>query len=282
MGTLRGFPCPPAHWLRRAKPASANATMGTLRGLASHSAPASHPPAPALRAASPCPRHPPPAPAPPRCARPRAHWLRRAKPASANATMGTLRGLASHSAPASHPPAPALRAASPCPRHPPPAQPAPALRAASRALASAGKARLRQRDDGNPQRVSFALGTRLPPACPRAARGLAMPSAPASRPPAPALRAASRALASAGKARLRQRDDGNPQRVPPSGCSTPGPAGYGVAGPVSSEPTRHARRSIPFANCTKRRCGRAPAAQGTRLSRTTGPTPTATRHTCAC
>jgi hypothetical protein len=34
MGTLRGFPCPPALWLRRAKPAFADAIMGTLRGFA--------------------------------------------------------------------------------------------------------------------------------------------------------------------------------------------------------------------------------------------------------
>jgi hypothetical protein len=52
MGTLGGFPYPPALWLRRAKPAPANAlTMGTLGGF----------------------------PYPP------ALWLRRAKPASANA-----------------------------------------------------------------------------------------------------------------------------------------------------------------------------------------------------
>jgi hypothetical protein len=57
MGTPRGFPNPPALWLRRAKPAYANATkMGTPRGF---------PNPPAL-------------------------WLRRAKPAYANATkMGT-------------------------------------------------------------------------------------------------------------------------------------------------------------------------------------------------
>jgi hypothetical protein len=29
MGTLGGFPCPPALWLWRAKPALANAIMGT-------------------------------------------------------------------------------------------------------------------------------------------------------------------------------------------------------------------------------------------------------------
>jgi hypothetical protein len=60
MGTLRGFPNPPALWLRRAKPAFAYAIMGTLRGF---------PNPPAL-------------------------WLRRAKPAFAYAIMimGTLRG----------------------------------------------------------------------------------------------------------------------------------------------------------------------------------------------
>jgi hypothetical protein len=30
MGTLRGFPNPPALWLRRAKPGYANAIMGIL------------------------------------------------------------------------------------------------------------------------------------------------------------------------------------------------------------------------------------------------------------
>jgi hypothetical protein len=43
MGTLRGFPCPPALWLWRAKPAFAYAIMGTgppplARGLAMLSA----------------------------------------------------------------------------------------------------------------------------------------------------------------------------------------------------------------------------------------------------
>ena len=61
MGTLKGFPNPPAIWLRRAKPAYANAIMGTLKGF----------------------------PNPP------AIWLRRAKPACANAIMGTLKGFAS-------------------------------------------------------------------------------------------------------------------------------------------------------------------------------------------
>ena len=60
MGNMRGFPNPPALWLRRAKPAFAYAIMGTLRGF---------PNPPAL-------------------------WLRRAKPAFAYAIMimGTLRG----------------------------------------------------------------------------------------------------------------------------------------------------------------------------------------------
>jgi hypothetical protein len=34
MGTLKGFPCPPALWLQRAKPAFAYAIMGTLKGFA--------------------------------------------------------------------------------------------------------------------------------------------------------------------------------------------------------------------------------------------------------
>ena len=34
MGTLKGFPNPPALWLRRAKPACAHAIMGTLKGFA--------------------------------------------------------------------------------------------------------------------------------------------------------------------------------------------------------------------------------------------------------
>jgi hypothetical protein len=33
MGTLKGFPNPPALWLRRAKPGYANAFMGTLKGF---------------------------------------------------------------------------------------------------------------------------------------------------------------------------------------------------------------------------------------------------------
>jgi hypothetical protein len=33
MGTLKGFPCPPALWLRRAKPAYAYAIMETLKGF---------------------------------------------------------------------------------------------------------------------------------------------------------------------------------------------------------------------------------------------------------
>jgi hypothetical protein len=55
MGTLGGFPNPPALWLRRAKPGFANAMMGTLRGLALHSAPATRPATPSLRSASPNP-----------------------------------------------------------------------------------------------------------------------------------------------------------------------------------------------------------------------------------
>ncbi len=47
--------------------------MGTLEGLAVHSAPATHPASPALRAASP---------------NPPALWLRQAKPASADAVDG--------------------------------------------------------------------------------------------------------------------------------------------------------------------------------------------------
>ena len=70
MGTLEGFPNPPALWLRRAKPAFAYAMMGTLEGLAAHSAPATHSATPALRAASP---------------NPPALWLRQAKPGYANA-----------------------------------------------------------------------------------------------------------------------------------------------------------------------------------------------------
>src|ERR1039457_5345425 len=43
MGTLGGFPNPPALWLRRAKLASANAVLGTLGGFPSPSAPANPP-----------------------------------------------------------------------------------------------------------------------------------------------------------------------------------------------------------------------------------------------
>ena len=56
MGTLKGFPSPPALWLRQAEPAFANAIMGTLKGF----------------------------PSPP------ALWLRQAEPAFANAIMGAL------------------------------------------------------------------------------------------------------------------------------------------------------------------------------------------------
>ena len=59
MGTLKGFPNPPALWLRGAKPRSANAIMmGTLKGF---------PNPPAL-------------------------WLRGAKPRSANAIMTEILG----------------------------------------------------------------------------------------------------------------------------------------------------------------------------------------------
>ncbi|HEX7508446.1 MAG TPA: hypothetical protein VF550_16845, partial [Polyangia bacterium] len=109
-----------------------------------------------------------------------------------------------------------------------------------------GKARLRQRDcNGNPGRVSFALGTCHPPSHPLAALGLAKPSAPTRHPPPRSLRSASRALApgqqAVGKARLRQRDcNGNPGRVsfalgtchPPSHPL----AALGLAKPA---PTRH-------------------------------------------
>ena len=57
MGTLGGFPNPPALWLRRAKLAFAYAIMGSLRGF------------------------------------PPALWLRRAKLAFAHAIMGSLRGF---------------------------------------------------------------------------------------------------------------------------------------------------------------------------------------------
>jgi hypothetical protein len=50
MGTLRGFPTPPALWLRRAKPAFAYAIMGTLRGFATPFGP---PPATSSPLASP-------------------------------------------------------------------------------------------------------------------------------------------------------------------------------------------------------------------------------------
>jgi hypothetical protein len=53
METLEGFPCLPAHWLRRAKPGYADAIMETLEGF------------PCLPA----------------------HWLRRAKPGYADAIM---------------------------------------------------------------------------------------------------------------------------------------------------------------------------------------------------
>ena len=117
MGTLRGFPCPPALWLRRAKPAYAYAIMGTLRGFAPPFGP---PPAPSHRSlppsgtsgAPPPPPHPLAPLAPSRSASPcpPALWLRRAKPAYAYAIMGTLRGFAPPFGP---PPAPSHRSLPP-------------------------------------------------------------------------------------------------------------------------------------------------------------------------
>jgi hypothetical protein len=72
MGTLEGFPNPPALWLRQAKPAYAYAIMGTPKGFRQgRSAPASRPATPALRAASPNP------PATLRCRRGRGRSPRR-------------------------------------------------------------------------------------------------------------------------------------------------------------------------------------------------------------
>ena len=85
MGTLKGFPNPPALWLWRAKPAFAYAIMGTLKGFPN----------------------------------PTALWLRRATRARVKRA-----GWAGW---------------------------------AVRPEAPAGGARLRQRDDGNPERVRFAL-----------------------------------------------------------------------------------------------------------------------------
>ena len=63
MGTLRGFPTPPALRLRRAKPALAYAIMGTLEGFASPFGPPTPTPTPlaALGLAKPSRDGPPPA-----------------------------------------------------------------------------------------------------------------------------------------------------------------------------------------------------------------------------
>jgi hypothetical protein len=101
----------------------------------------------------------------------------------------------------------------------------------SRTLAPAGKARLRLRDHGNPQRVPRPPALwlrRAKPACAYAIMGTlkGFPDLPHSgsggqSPPAPTRSwepskgsQTSRTLAPAGKARLRLRDHGNPQRVP--------------------------------------------------------------------
>jgi len=71
MGTLEGFPNPPALWLRRAKPASAYAGPTWELSKGSQTLGPSPPNLPTAR-----------------FARPRALWLRRAKPASAYAGLG--------------------------------------------------------------------------------------------------------------------------------------------------------------------------------------------------
>ena len=81
MGTLRGFPTPPALRLRRAKPALAYAIMGTLEGFASPFGPPRPPLPRSLRSASP---NPP--------AMVRRRQGRRAPHAT---DMGTLKGFAS-------------------------------------------------------------------------------------------------------------------------------------------------------------------------------------------
>ena len=55
MGTLEGFPNPPAMVRAELSSAAPHAFMGTLEGFALHSAPTTHPASPALRAASPNP-----------------------------------------------------------------------------------------------------------------------------------------------------------------------------------------------------------------------------------
>jgi hypothetical protein len=61
MGTLKGFPCPPALWLQRAKPAFAYAIMGTLKGFAPPFGPRPPPPPPPPQAPPPPAFGPPPA-----------------------------------------------------------------------------------------------------------------------------------------------------------------------------------------------------------------------------
>ena len=197
MGTLAGFPNPPALWLRRAKPGCAYVEMGTQAGFP-------NPPALSLRRAKPgcayavdgnpgrvscalgtC--HPPYLPLaalglakPSRALAevrrdaaegregqdglgvvPSADEVGRQSPAAPTRLMGTLAGLAAHSAPATRPTSPSLRSASPNP-------PALWLRRALLGCAYAV--------DGNPGRVSCALGTCHPPCHPLATLGLAKPS----------------------------------------------------------------------------------------------------------
>ncbi len=127
MGTLRGFPNPPALWLRRAKPGYANAIMGTVGGFPNpRPLPATHHPA--------------------RCARPRALWRRRE--GRARRARGGGRGGVGPEAPTKSVGKARLRQRDhgnrgrvPKPsaptRHPPPRS----LRSASRALAEARGAR---------------------------------------------------------------------------------------------------------------------------------------------
>jgi hypothetical protein len=90
MGTLKGFPNPPALWLRRAKPAFAYAIMGTLKGFAPPFGPPRPTPAPlaALGLANPSRALAPGLAAAAAAASP---W---AEPAFAYAIMGTLKGFA--------------------------------------------------------------------------------------------------------------------------------------------------------------------------------------------
>jgi len=162
MGTLGGFPNPPALWLRRAKPGYAYAADGTLGGFP-------NPPALWLRRAKPGYAYAADGtlggfPNPP------AFWLRRAKPGYAYAVMGTLGGLALHSAPPTRPATPSLRSASPNPpafwRRRDGSRPQAARGRAGwvRSLAptkSVGKARLRLRGNGNPSPAARPLRSPL-------------------------------------------------------------------------------------------------------------------------